>query len=138
MSSLKRKDAPGGDRPSKSAKKPKEAIANVSAADAKTSKKSKSAPAKDDHPKAPIVSILKDEEPMFPRGGGSVLTPLEQKQIQLEAKADAMRDDEFVTGKKSKKQKKKTTTKGEKKAGKSATEEPSVKVESLSFKVCLL
>ncbi|OKL57576.1 hypothetical protein UA08_07016 [Talaromyces atroroseus] len=35
-------------------------------------------------------SILRDEEPSFPRGGGSVLTPLERKQIQIQATRDVL------------------------------------------------
>ncbi len=36
------------------------------------------------------VSVLREEEPLFPRGGGSVLTPLEHKQINIEAKRDVL------------------------------------------------
>ncbi|MCJ1478887.1 rRNA biogenesis protein rrp5 [Lambiella insularis] len=36
------------------------------------------------------VSILSAEEPSFPRGGASILTPLEHKQISLRAKEDAL------------------------------------------------
>ncbi|KAI9754902.1 MAG: hypothetical protein M4579_004502 [Chaenotheca gracillima] len=39
-------------------------------------------------PNPTYTSVLRDEEPAFPRGGASVLTPLEYKQI----KADATRD----------------------------------------------
>ncbi|KAH8696661.1 putative rRNA biogenesis protein RRP5 [Talaromyces proteolyticus] len=35
-------------------------------------------------------SIVRDEEPSFPRGGGSVLTPLERKQIQQQATRDVL------------------------------------------------
>ena len=139
MSTLKRKDAPGGDRPAKTAKKSKDT--SSSSKDAKTSSKasSKSANAaiSTNGPKPSTVSLLKDEEPMFPRGGGSVLTPLEQKKIHLEAKADAMRDEEFGTSKKStktKERKSKATSKRDKTAG-SKPDEDIVKVESLSFKV---
>lgn len=133
MAPVKRKDAPGGDRPEKSAKKTRE---NDSKADAKPTKP---APKSTDRPKS-VVSVLKDEEPMFPRGGGSVLTPLEQKQIQVEAKADARREDEFNTAKQGTKKKKavKGTTKGGKKGEVKEDEEDTIKVESLSFKVCLM
>lgn len=40
--------------------------------------------------KAPKVSILQEEERSFPRGGGGVLTPLEHKQIQVQATRDAL------------------------------------------------
>ncbi|EEU39143.1 uncharacterized protein NECHADRAFT_43434 [Fusarium vanettenii 77-13-4] len=134
MSTLKRKDAPGGNPPSKSAKNTKEARPSKKEGgkDAKSkSKKIDEAPAK-----GPVVSLLKEEEPMFPRGGGNVLTPLEQKQIQLEAKADALRDEEFNTGGKAqKKKKRKTALKTDKKTEKKKEEEEdTVKVESLSFK----
>ncbi len=35
-------------------------------------------------------TILEGEEPSFPRGGASILTPLEQKQIQIQAKQDVL------------------------------------------------
>ncbi|KAF4458162.1 hypothetical protein F53441_13 [Fusarium austroafricanum] len=134
MSNLKRKDAPGGNPPAKSAKNTKEARPTKkenAGKDAKPAlKKAETAE------KAPVVSLLKEEEPMFPRGGASILTPLEQKKIQLEAKADAMRDEEFNTGGKvQKKKKRKTALKGDKKADKKTEEEEqAVRVESLSFK----
>lgn len=137
MSNLKRKDAPGGQPAAKSAKNSKESRpAKNEAAATKGSKKPTGA--SDERTKAPMVSLLKSEEPIFPRGGGSVLTPLEQKQIQLEAKADARREDEFNTGsgKAQKKQKKrKSTSKSDKKSSDKKDSEDSIKVESLSFKV---
>ncbi|MCJ1281625.1 rRNA biogenesis protein rrp5 [Xylographa opegraphella] len=59
------------------------------------------APSKKQRPSKPAssaVSILKDEEPAFPRGGASILTPLERKQIQIRAKQDVLF--EQSTGKK--------------------------------------
>lgn len=44
------------------------------------------------------VSILREEEPAFPRGGASILTPLEHKRIQIQAKQDVLF--EQSTGKK--------------------------------------
>ena len=35
-------------------------------------------------------TILIGEEPSFPRGGASILTPLERKQIQIQAKQDVL------------------------------------------------
>ncbi|KAH6976008.1 hypothetical protein BKA56DRAFT_523227 [Ilyonectria sp. MPI-CAGE-AT-0026] len=142
MSNLKRKDAPGGNPPSKSAKNTKEARPSKkdsSSKDAKAAAKSPKPKASSAEvpAKAPVTSVLKDEEPMFPRGGGSVLTPLEQKQIQLEAKADAIRDEEFNTGGKAlKKKKRKSALKSEKKGDKKGAEdeEDNIRVESLSFK----
>ena len=132
MAPLKRKDAPGGDRSEKSAKKTKENGAKATAA--KDANATKPTTKSNDRPKS-VVSVLKDEEPMFPRGGGSVLTPLEQKQINVEAKADAKREEEFDTAKKGTKKKK--AAKGIPKGGKKGDikeDDDSVKVESLSFK----
>jgi rRNA biogenesis protein RRP5 len=36
------------------------------------------------------VSVLREEEPSFPRGGGDILTPLERKQIQNQATRDVL------------------------------------------------
>lgn len=141
MSTLKRKDAPGGHPPAKSAKNTKEGRPtkkDSSNRDAKASTKPpKTTRTTAPEPKPAVVSVLKEEEPMFPRGGGSVLTPLEQKQIQLEAKADALREDEFTTGSKKSTKKKavKVAGKGNKKLDNRVDDEDSVKVESLSFKV---
>ncbi|KAF4980475.1 hypothetical protein FZEAL_3520 [Fusarium zealandicum] len=129
MSTLKRKDAPGGNPPSKSAKNTKEARPTKKESfgkDAKAAAKAGSKPQKaaEVPEKGPVMSLLKDEEPLFPRGGGSVLTPLEQKQIQLEAKADALRDEEFnASGKTLKKKKRKTALKSDKKTDKKTEEE---------------
>lgn len=137
MSNLKRKDAPGGHPPPKSAKQNKET--GPSKNDGKPGSKMAQKPTASDETskRAPVVSVLKGEEPLFPRGGGSVLTPLEQKQIQLEAKADAARDEEFNTaGKDQKKKKRKTALKSaSEKKGDVKTKGDSVKVESLNFKV---
>ncbi|KAL1957377.1 hypothetical protein VTO42DRAFT_6057 [Malbranchea cinnamomea] len=40
--------------------------------------------------KTSVISVLRDEAPAFPRGGASVLTPLERKQIQIQAKRDVL------------------------------------------------
>ncbi|KAL6890947.1 hypothetical protein GGI43DRAFT_210794 [Trichoderma evansii] len=141
MSTLKRKDAPGGNPPPKSAKNFKEARPTkkeTPAKDAKPAAKAhrKSDAATEERAKAPIVSVLKDDEPVFPRGGGSVLTPLEQKKIQMEAKADAIREEEFETSASAKPQKKKvkkSAAKGDKKTEKKADED-TIKIESLNFK----
>ncbi|RCI10969.1 hypothetical protein L249_5290 [Ophiocordyceps polyrhachis-furcata BCC 54312] len=121
MSNLKRKTAPGGPPPTSSTKKAKN---NTSDHEAR--------------PKAPVVSLLRNEEPMFPRGGGSVLTPLEKKKIHLEAKADALHDEEFNTaadGDSNKKRRRSLPHLDKTKAvGSKVAEEPGVKVESLNFK----
>ncbi|PWY72232.1 nucleic acid-binding protein [Aspergillus sclerotioniger CBS 115572] len=51
---------------------------------------SKSKPDAESAPKASELSVLRDDEPSFPRGGGSVLTPLERKQIQIQATKDVL------------------------------------------------
>ncbi|CRK35725.1 hypothetical protein BN1708_001355, partial [Verticillium longisporum] len=142
MGSLKRKEAPGGDIPSKKAKSSKDtrpAKSNkpsTSTRDGADSQKRASSGA--DAPKSVISSILKDEEPMFPRGGGSVLTPLEQKQIQLEAKADALREGEFDTEEKTKhkKEKRRKSKLGafEDTKKKSSSDEDGTKIEALNYK----
>lgn len=38
----------------------------------------------------PNLLAMNEEEPSFPRGGGSILTPLEHKQIQIQAKNDVL------------------------------------------------
>ncbi|XP_044717511.1 s1 RNA binding domain-containing protein [Hirsutella rhossiliensis] len=141
MGNLKRKDAPGGHPPSKSAKSSKAARPSkndASSKDAKpaaTTAPNKAAESDNKPPKAPVVSLLRDEEPVFPRGGGSVLTPLEQKQIQLEAKADAMREDELdVGGKAQQKKKRRMALKSDKKAPVSKDGDDAIRVESLNFK----
>lgn len=49
-------------------------------------------------PSTSKLSVLREEEPAFPRGGASILTPLEHKQIQIQAKQDVLF--EQSTGKK--------------------------------------
>ena len=36
------------------------------------------------------LSVLRNEEPAFPRGGATILTPLEHKQIQIQATRDVL------------------------------------------------
>ena len=43
-------------------------------------------------------TILDDEERAFPRGGGSVLTPLEQRQIQIQATRDVLFEEKSQGG----------------------------------------
>lgn len=144
MSTLKRKGAPSANTTTKDVKP---------ANDARPSKKAKSEkPAKSgDHKSSkttekpvsstPAITTLKDEEPLFPRGGGSVLTPLEHKQITIEAKRDALFEDETAKSEKkgdkdSKKKKRKSTGKEGKKSDKAARDEDAVRIEGLNYKVC--
>ncbi|KAB5558620.1 hypothetical protein GE09DRAFT_1203503 [Coniochaeta sp. 2T2.1] len=120
-----------------------------SEAESRPSKRSKSdKPSKDDaKPKedkkedrkpvtAPVVSRLVAEEPLFPRGGGSVLSPLEHKQIQVQAKTDALFEEQSGTGaKNTEKALKKKRRKSEKAdESKPVRDEDAVKVESLNYK----
>ena len=151
MSSLKRKAAPGGAPRAKAAKTSKDGKPSKRIDRARDSRKHAATAQDDDEelsgklsgpPAEPIITRTRDEEPMFPRGGGSILTPLEKKQIHIQAKADALREDELEeegkTKAKAKKQKKlaaaKKPGKGSKKP-EAPAKEPSVKIESLSFKV---
>lgn len=61
--------------------------------ESKSTKDEQSAGSKDalkPEKKAPEASILREDEPSFPRGGGDVLTPLERKQIQNQATRDVL------------------------------------------------
>ncbi len=107
----------------------------------------------------PLVGIasstLREEEP-FPRGGASVLTPLEHKQIKIQAKQDVLF--EQTTGKKAprseyedaeaeelsgeepqqaveSKSKKGKTSQRQKKNGSTLAQERNLRIESLSYKV---
>jgi len=86
----------------------------------------------------PTFSRPREEEPMFPRGGGSVLSPLEQKHIQIQAKADAL----FDTASTSKQvqaegsgKRKRSGPKDGVRGSRPTTDEDAVKIESLNFKV---
>ncbi|KAI0844161.1 nucleic acid-binding protein [Daldinia vernicosa] len=138
MSSLKRKDAPGAasiakptkahsdSRPSKRSKPDKTSEKN----DAKSNSNSKPT-------STSTVSRLKEDEPIFPRGGGSVLTPLEHKQISIQAKQDVLF--EQASGQSTNKpdrisKKKRVKLSKDGKSGKSQQDEESTKVESLNYK----
>lgn len=86
MASVKRK-AVTDERPSKKAK---------SAEDATPGKKAGTPKPKgaDGERKALPKSILQQEDHAFPRGGGSVLTPIEQKQIKAQAERDVLFEQE--------------------------------------------
>lgn len=104
------------------------------------------------------LSVLRDDELAFPRGGSSILTPLERKQIQIQAQKDVlfeqtgskkshnveddddegnddidMGDADDTAAKKPRKQRK--TKAAKKKADKEASKKV-VRVEGLNFKVC--
>lgn len=81
MAPIKRK----GNAPEETATRQPQKRAKVGAEDRKNDEKPK-----DTAPKASELSVLRDDEPSFPRGGGSVLTPLERKQIQIQAHKDVL------------------------------------------------
>lgn len=95
-------------------------------------------------------SVFKDEEKAFPRGGASVLTPLEHKQIQIKANQDVLfeqaglkrtggddlsdegsggEDEEAPKASKKRKSKKSKTAQDE------AAKEQKIKADGLSLKV---
>lgn len=75
---------------------------------------------------------LKEEEPLFPRGGGSALTSLEQKQIKTKAAQDALFEETSNTNKPRANEKKRRREK----KNHEAKQEERVKIESLNLKVC--
>lgn len=103
---------------------------------------------------ASALSALRVEEPAFPRGGASVLTPLEYKQIQIQATKDVLFEQN--TGRKAPKHgledgdsemeegeqingapatsKRKPRAKGQKGRKAGAVEEPGIRIEGLSYK----
>ncbi|KAH7113837.1 hypothetical protein B0J11DRAFT_497270 [Dendryphion nanum] len=95
-------------------------------------------------------SIFNEEEKSFPRGGASVLTPLEHKQIQIKATQDVLFeqaglqrnggkdgsdvDSDIEMGDTPKAAKKKKKSKKDKKSGAIEEQEKIVKVQGLNFK----
>ncbi|KAI1331172.1 nucleic acid-binding protein [Xylariaceae sp. FL0255] len=131
MSSLKRKDAPGGAPVAKSPKRSKSDNKSKSNSklDTKSSKPSATAP----QPKATSVSRLKEEEPLFPRGGGSVLSPLEHRQISIQAKQDALFEQESAKKTDRAPKKKRSKPNKDKAANGTASADDSIKIESLNY-----
>ncbi|KAI9824997.1 MAG: hypothetical protein M1819_000626 [Sarea resinae] len=102
-------------------------------------------------PAKPVVStLLKDDEPSFPRGGASVLTPLEHKQIQIDAARDVLfeqngsakakrgpKDEEDLFGAEpdeSTPKKRKSKAKSKKEKTSTEQQEEEVRIEGLSYK----
>jgi rRNA biogenesis protein RRP5 len=85
---------------------------------------------------APIEKKRKrvEEEPAFPRGGASVLTPLEHKQIQIEATRDVLFEQSTSRPAETKKRKTKGKDKGKKGGEAVEAEEEVIKVEGLNYK----
>ncbi len=146
MGNLKRKDAPGSNPPSKAAKisksdnSAKRKFSKSQEEDPAKSKPKSEAPSTTTNPSQPsIVKSHDDDEPLFVRGGGSILTPLEYKKIQLQAKVDAERENELEDDDAKKPQSKKRSSREEKKAAKKFTkalgDEETIRIESLNFQV---
>ena len=81
---------------------------------------------------------------MFPRGGGSTLTPLEYKQVKAQATKDALFEDAKVsvgaTGKLQQRRKKQRPGKGINSKGQhveATMDEDHVKIESLNHRVTI-
>ncbi|KZF26527.1 nucleic acid-binding protein [Xylona heveae TC161] len=156
MAPIKRKGGSAGDAaPQVPAKK------QQAAADGRPSKRQRQTepsaskggdqkPAKASAPPASSLSALKEDEPSFPRGGASILTPLEHKQIQIDATRDVLFEQN--ASKKGKKPvtedgdvdmedagapkagKPKSKSKKKKNAQPEAEEEKGVRIEGLSYK----
>lgn len=98
-------------------------------------------------PHVPKITRVREEEVAFPRGGASVLTPLEHKQIQIEATRDVLfeqgarateaGEESGISDKKKKPiTKGKGKGKGKKDSAADVEEEDNVRIEGLSYKVC--
>ncbi|KAI1777685.1 nucleic acid-binding protein [Hypoxylon cercidicola] len=139
MSTLKRKDAPGASSTSKAPKAQGDSRPSKRSKSDKTSSKSDAKRSADSKPASnSTVSRLKEEEPLFPRGGGSVLTPLEHKQISIQAKQDVLFEQESGQNVKkpdrtSKKQRKPKSSK-DGKSTKTHRDDEGAKIQSLNFK----
>ena len=136
MSALKRKDAPGGTPAAKSPKRSKsdKSQSKQNAGSSQSTKQPQQKPVN-----APTVSRLKDEEPLFPRGGGSVLSPLEHRQISIQAKQDVLFEQQSSQGtKKTEQSSKRRKSKASKNKSSSGTRlaEDVVRIESLNYQVC--
>lgn len=143
MSSIKRKGAPSANSSERDAKQNAEWRPSKKAKSDKTSTRDDKKGAKNTEKTASstlAIATTQGDEPLFPRGGGSVLTPLEHKQITIQAKQDALFEEESgkpstKTEKAEKKGKRKSSKKEKKVVGASAKDEDTVKIEGLNYKV---
>ncbi|KAI1824394.1 nucleic acid-binding protein [Xylaria intraflava] len=140
MSSLKRKDAPGGAPAAKSPKRSKsdKSQSKSTVTSSQPAKTSQQKPVTQKPASTAAISRLREEEPLFPRGGGSVLSPLEHRQISIQAKQDVLFEQESGQGAKkteqsqSLKRQKTKLSKNKSSNGAHATEDV-VKIESLNY-----
>lgn len=105
-------------------------------------------------PKPAAVSILREEQPAFPRGGNNVLTPIERKQINIQATKDVLFEQKTAGGKEPKdsddeesafeetdkpaagpKPKKRKSKASKSSSSRERTEKEGVRIEGLNYKV---
>ncbi|ROW12603.1 hypothetical protein VMCG_00682 [Cytospora schulzeri] len=147
MSTLKRKGAPSGAAPTKNAKpttepRPSKKVKSDKPAKTDDKKNAKATDKSAPSSSAPALARVKEEEPLFPRGGGSVLTPLEHKQISVQAKQDALFEEESAktikkADKDTKNRKRKPSTKQGKDVkddGTLARDPDAARIEGLNYK----
>ncbi|KAI0879700.1 hypothetical protein GGS24DRAFT_508582 [Hypoxylon argillaceum] len=133
MSSLKRKDAPGGAPTTKS---PKRSKSDKPQSKPRANSSQATKPSQEKPASAAGVSRLKEEEPLFPRGGGSILSPLEHRQISIQAKQDVLFEQQSgEAAKKSDKSLKRKKSKSSKNKSSDAAHlaEDIVRIESLNY-----
>lgn len=99
-------------------------------------------------PLVPKISRGLEEEAAFPRGGASILTPLEHKQVQIEATRDVLFEQQGSKSSRLEAEnadseavgtvRQKSKSKGKKKIGidNNEPEDEGVKIEGLNYKVC--
>lgn len=93
----------------------------------------------------PKIARAKEEEVAFPRGGASVLTPLEHKQINIDATRDVLFEHETASRAKAEGEseaaathggkKRKQKNKGAKDENAKGDEDDNIRIEGLSYKV---
>lgn len=149
MAPIKRKDGPTNESFVREKKQRRDESGAVSAAirnPAKTTfgEEEKPATAPSKFTAVPKITKGRDEEQAFPRGGASVLTPLEHKQIQIEATRDVLFEqahaktreaDADDSGAPSAKKPKARGKKGKKSAEPAPEEEDKIVIEGLNYKV---
>lgn len=137
MNPLKRKDPPGSHGHPAGAKESKDSASartNPPRTARGTKKASTDVVPKTERPEKSSLIQTRKEEPLFARGGGSILTPLEKKKIQIQAREDVLFEDES----KADISKPAKRIKGDRKksSGPAVKDEGAVKIESLNYKVC--
>jgi rRNA biogenesis protein RRP5 len=148
MAPIKRKDGPTNESFVRPKKARRDESGAITAALRKKDFEEKETPAATTSkiPQAPKIAKARDEEAAFPRGGASVLTPLEHKQIQIEATRDVLfeqqsakaargGDPEAGESAPAVAKKKKTKGKGKKGSEPAAEEEDKIVIEGLNYKV---